>query len=112
MIRHENIGALADTIRLRPDYQTEEVGSLKSALRAGLADFEELLEPLSEHDREATLSMFLERIRETAVEFHLAVLKLIARDELRENPTRENVQVLIARCEEDMQRIARLYRLL
>jgi hypothetical protein len=112
MIRHEEVALLEQSIRHRPTEKNQNIASLRVALRDGLADFEELLKPLSEHDRRAALSLFLERMRETALEFHLAVLKLIAKDELRENPTPEKVRELGERCEEDMQRIARLYKLL
>jgi hypothetical protein len=112
MICHDKVALLESMIRNRPNHKIQNAKSLKEALRAGLSDFEEMLKPLSAHDRKAALSLFLERIRETGLEFHLAVLKLIAKNELHQSPTDEKVRELLDRSEKEMMRIARLYRLL
>jgi hypothetical protein len=112
MIRHEEVVLLEQMIRYRPDYKIKNIASLKRALRDGLTGFEELLKPLSPHDRKAALSLFLERIRETALEFHLAVLKLSAKNQFRADPTQEKARELLSRYEKDFERIARLYKLL
>jgi hypothetical protein len=112
MIRHEEVVLLEQAIRHRPAGKNQNIDSLKAVLRDGLTDFEEMLKPLSDQHRQAALSLFLEKMRETALQFHLAVLKLFFKNELMDSPTPAKARELMSRCEEDMKRIARLYKLL
>jgi hypothetical protein len=88
----------------------EDVPTLKRILREGLAGFEQALDALSPQEREAALSLYLDKIRKITFGFHFAIFERSARAEFFRNPTRERMQAILARSAEDMDKIASLYR--
>jgi hypothetical protein len=88
------------------------VATLKDILRKGLAHFEELISELPNHQREATMSLYLQKIRKVAFEFHLAVLKMNAKNNYPRFASREDMQARLKTYQEDLQKVARLYQFL
>jgi hypothetical protein len=89
-----------------------DVATLKRILRDGLGGFEELLKELSSHDREAALSLYLQKMRDVAFRFHLAVLKMTLKDRHQRFSTREEMQACLKRSQQDLENVARLYQVL
>jgi phage protein U len=102
-----------ERIRNRPR-KIQDVPTLKGILLEAMRGFEESLKALSPEEREAALSLYLDKIRGITYGFHVAVLKRTAKSEFRKNPnpTREAMQEIIRDSAEKMACIARLYRFL
>lgn len=97
---------------IRGARRIQDVPKLKEILHGALAGFEESLSALSPQDREAALSLYLDKIRRITFGFHVAVAKLTAKNEVGANPTREAMQEVTKDYDNEMGRIARLYRFL
>jgi hypothetical protein len=107
-----------DSLKLEQDIRNllpEEmmpITTLKSILRNGLERFEELITELPNHQREATLSLYLQKIRKVACEFHMAVLKMNTKNNHPRFSSREEMQARLKSYGEDLQEVARLYQFL
>jgi hypothetical protein len=99
-------------IRNLPPEKLIDVGKLKRILRDGLGEFEKLLNELDPHDRQAALSLYLQRMRAEAFEFHLTVLKIILKNRFQSFTSREEMSSCLDNCTRDMQKVAKLYELL
>jgi hypothetical protein len=90
----------------------QDVSKLREILHGALAGFEESLKALPPQDREAALSLYLDKIRRITFGFHVAVLKETARSEFGKNPTREAIKEIAKVFSEEVGRVSRLYRFL
>jgi hypothetical protein len=97
---------------IRSARKIRDVPALKEILHGALAGFEDSLKALSPQDREAALSLYLDKLRRITFGFHAAVLKRMAKTEFESNPSREAMQDIIKDYDRKMGRIARLYRFL
>jgi hypothetical protein len=108
MLLDEEAQSLENRI-LRHARKIEDVPKLKEILQDALPDFEESLKTLSKEDREAALSLYLDKIRRVTFGFHLAMLQQTARSEFRVDPTHHASRAILNRFDEDMRRVASLY---
>lgn len=97
---------------IRSARKIQDVPTLKEILRGAMAGFEESLKALSPQDREAALSLYLDKIRRITFGFHVAVLKGAVRSEFRKSPSREAIQEAVKAFSDEMGRVSRLYRFL
>ena len=103
---------LEEEIRNLPPEEYVDVPTLKRILRDGLASFEEVLTKLSPHDREAALSLYLQTMRNVAFRFHLVVRKMVIKDRNPRFLSREEMRACLKRSQQDLESIARLYKIL
>lgn len=103
---------LEQEIRNLPPEEMIAVATLKEILRNGLACFEELITELPNHQRDATRSLYLQKIRKVAFEFHLAVLKMNTKNNYPRFASAEEMRARLKTYGEDLQEVARLYRFL
>ena len=90
------------------------VGELRQVLRQSLAAYEKAVDALPREDREEALSLYLDRIRKVTFGFHIAILRLSARRRFRSlrNPTRDLMREHVDQHDDEMHRVARIYRFL
>lgn len=109
----EEVVRLDKQIREFHPGNTEDIPTLKRILREALEALEKELATIRPQSRTAVLTLYLDRIRKVAFDFHLATIKLKTRNVfLSQSITRENMNAVLARYGEDLQRVAMLYRYL